>query len=130
MERPQGAFFVGRGGVLILTAVLVMAAGQATGAWAAASYETQPVLKASDLAPAAWFKGARFKVEDLVPTEGFLGRFIIRLDVGTFEAHGLDMLQIRIAELAALEQLEAASKTVPLAELGWQQAEKILRRAA
>ena len=100
-----------RRGVLILTAGLVMAAGQATGAWAAAGFEKQPVLKANVLAPAELLKGARFRVEDKVPTEGFLGQFTIRSDVGTFEAHGLDMLKIRIAELGALEQLEAASKT-------------------
>jgi hypothetical protein len=98
-------------GVMILTAVLVMGAGQATGVWAAAGYEKQPVLTASELAPAELLKGARFRVEDKVPTEGFLGQFTIRSDVGTFEAHGLDMLKVRIAELAALEQLETASKT-------------------
>jgi hypothetical protein len=53
----------------------------------------------------------RFQVEDQVPTEGFLAQFTIRSDAGTFAAHGLDMLQVRIAELAALEQLEKASKT-------------------
>jgi len=38
----------------------------------------------------------------------------------------------RVLEGTAASQhaTEAASKTVPLAELGWQQAEKILRRAA
>jgi hypothetical protein len=97
--------------VLILTAVLVMAAGQVTGVWAAAGYEKQPVLQASDLAPAELLNGARYRVEDKVPTEGFLGQFTIRSDVGTFEAHGLEMLKIRIAEMAAIEQLEAASKT-------------------
>src|SRR5688500_7533789 len=96
---------------LTLTAVLVMAAGQVTGVWAAAGYEKQPVLQASELAPAELLKGARFSVEDKVPTEGFLGQFTIRSDVGTFEARGLDMLKVRIAELAALDQLETASKT-------------------
>lgn len=109
--RTSGGFLRWRRRVLILTAGLAMAAGQATGAWAAAGYEKQPVFKANVLAPAEWLKGARFQVEDKVPTDGFLGQFTIRSDVGTLEAHGLDMLKIRIAELAALEQLQAASKT-------------------
>jgi hypothetical protein len=80
--------------------------------WAATGYERQPVLKASDLAPAEWLKGSRFQVDEQVPTDGFLARLTIRSDVGTFEAYGLDMLKIRIAELATLESLAAASKTV------------------
>jgi hypothetical protein len=100
-----------RSGALILTAVLAVAAPQAVGGSGTPGYERQPVLHASDLAPPEWLKGARFQVEDQVPTEGFLAQFTIGSDVGIFEAHGLDMLQVRIAELAALEQLEAASKT-------------------
>jgi hypothetical protein len=106
-------------GALILTGVLAVAASQAMGGSGAPGDERQPVLNASDLAPPEWLKGARFQVEDQVPTEGFLAQFTIRSDVGTFEAQGLDMLQLRIAELAALEQLEAASKTETfLAALG------------
>jgi hypothetical protein len=100
-----------RRGTLILTAVLAVATPQAMGGSGAPGYERQPVLHASDLAPPEWLKGARFQVEDQVPTEGFLAQFTIGSDVDTFAAHGLDMLQLRIAELAALEQLEAASKT-------------------
>lgn len=87
---------------MILAVVLVASAGGAQAIGAATDYEQQPVLKASQLAPAEWLKGARFQVDEMVPTNGFLARFTLRSDVGTFEAHGRGMLQIRVAELAAL----------------------------
>jgi hypothetical protein len=104
-----------RGG-LILTLALAASAdgGQAVGG--ATAYERQPVLKASQLVPAELLKGARFQVDETVPTDGFLARFTIRSDFGTFEAHGRDMLQIRVAEVAAIEKLEAASKTETFAK--------------
>jgi hypothetical protein len=97
---------------LILTAMFVVAAGgeKAVGG-TKENYEKQPVLQASQLAPAELLKGARFQVDETVPTDGFVAKFTIRSDFGTFEAHGREMLRIRVAELAALEQLEAMSKS-------------------
>jgi hypothetical protein len=65
-----------RGG-LILTLALAASAdgGQAVGG--ATAYERQPVLKASQLVPAELLKGARFQVDETVPTDGFLARFTI-----------------------------------------------------
>jgi hypothetical protein len=102
--------------VLILAVVLAAVARGVQAARAATGYEKQPVLKASQLVPAALLKGARFQVDETVPTDGFLARFTIRSDFGTFEAHSRDMLQIRVAEMAALEQLESVSKTETFAK--------------
>jgi hypothetical protein len=101
---------------LILAVALATLAGVVRAVGAATSYEKQPVLKASQLAPAELLKGARFQVEEKVPTDGFLAQFTLRSDFGTFEVHGREMLQIRVAEVAALEQLEAASKTETFAK--------------
>jgi hypothetical protein len=98
-----------RRAILAVALVALAGAGQAVGA--ATSYEQQPVLKASQLVPAELLKGARFQVDETVPTDGMLARFTLRSDFGTFEAHGREMLRIRVAEVAALEQLEAVSKT-------------------
>jgi hypothetical protein len=59
---------------------------------AGVGYEMQPVLPASQLVPAELLKGARFQVDEKVPTDGFVARFTLRSDVGTFEAPGRDML--------------------------------------
>jgi hypothetical protein len=96
---------------MLLPVVWAMLAGGMAVAGAAPGYEKQPVLQASQLAPAELLQGPRFQVDDRVPTDGFLGRFTIRSDFGTFEAHGREMLRVRVGELAALEQLEAISKT-------------------
>src|SRR5262245_14365096 len=90
---------------MILTLVLVQTAA------AQPAFETPPVLKASDLAPPAMLKGPHFTVDDDVPTTDLLTRFIIRSDYGVFEAHGRDMLAIRVVEVGALDQLAKTSKT-------------------
>ncbi len=96
---------------LMVIVVLLLSAGRATAAAGQAPFETPPVLKASDLAPKELLKGPRFQVDEKVPTSDLVARFSLRSDFGTFETHGREMLRVRVAELAALEQLEATSKT-------------------
>lgn len=79
--------------------------------WAQEGFEALPVLKATDLAPAVLLKGPRFRVDEKTPVKGLLGVFTIRSDFGTFEAHGVEMLRIRVVEVAALDALENTSKT-------------------
>jgi hypothetical protein len=52
-----------------------------------------------------------FTVDNQVPIVGMLGHFTIRADVGTFEAHGREMLRIRVGELHAIAQIERMSKS-------------------
>jgi hypothetical protein len=101
---------------VILTMALAASAGGIQTIWAATGYEPQPVLKASQLAPAELLQGKRFQVDETVPTDGMLARFTLRSDFGTFEAHAREMLQIRVAEVSALEQLDAVSETETFAK--------------
>jgi hypothetical protein len=95
-----------------LAAVLVLTTGGVSPAAGAQSgFETEPVLKASDLVAAELRKGPNFTVDDRVPVKGFLARFTIRSGHGVFEAHGIHMLQVRIKEIIALNQLDEMSKT-------------------
>jgi hypothetical protein len=80
-------------------------------AQAAAGVEAPPVLKAAELAPAQLLKGPGFTVDEQVPVKGLQASFTIRADVGTFEAHGVEMLRIRVAEVGALQHLEQNSKS-------------------
>jgi hypothetical protein len=75
---------------------------------AAPSYETPPMQHAPDLAPAQLLEGPGFRVEDAVPTDGVLARFTIRADVGSFEAHGVETLAVRVAEIGAIRALDRA----------------------
>lgn len=97
-----------------LAILTVLAAGTIAGAQS--GFETEPVLKAQDLVAAELLKGPRFTVDDRVPVKGFLARFTIRSDFGTFEAHGIHMLQIRVKEVVAIGQIDDMSKTKEFAE--------------
>ena len=83
----------------------------ATPAVAQPAYQTPPVLRARELLPPDMLAGTHFQVDDLVPTDGFLGHFTLRSGFGTFVVPGRELLRIRIAELPAIEHLETQSKT-------------------
>jgi hypothetical protein len=74
-------------------------------------YEAPPTLKASSLLPAHMLSGPLFRVDDKVPTDGLMGHFTLRSELGTFVVPGRELLRIRIAELPAIQQLEATSKS-------------------
>jgi hypothetical protein len=94
-----------------LVVMLGLIAGSAKPGKAASGFETPPVLKASDLAPAALLKGPRFHVDPEVPTDGLLAKFTIRSDFGDFEAEGPGMLGIRVGEIQALDVMSKTEKS-------------------
>jgi hypothetical protein len=76
-----------------------------------ADFETPPTLAARDLVPAERLQGAGYRIDDAVPTDGFLATFTVRSDYGVFTARGPRMLEIRLREVAGLRQLDAISKS-------------------
>jgi hypothetical protein len=100
---------------LAIASVLV-AGGVATTSWAQSGYEAEPVLKASDLVSPELLRGPNFTVDERVPVVGFLARFTLRSDFGTFDVHGIHMLHVRVPEIYALAQLDKMSKTSEFAE--------------
>lgn len=79
---------------------------------AVAAFEKPPVLKASQLLSAnIKQQGARYKIDEQVPTDGFLMAFTIRSDFGTFVAKSPEMLEQRLVEIGALGQLEKVSQS-------------------
>ena len=75
------------------------------------AFQAPPVLTARDLLPPDMLSGAHFQVDDLVPTDGLLGHYTLRSGYGTFVVPGRELLRIRIAELAAIQQLEATNQS-------------------
>jgi hypothetical protein len=73
--------------------------------------EAPALVPATDLAPATLIAGNGFRVDSPVTTDGLMALFRIRSDVGTFDAPGLELLSIRVAELPAIAQLKQTSKT-------------------
>lgn len=82
---------------------------------ASPAFEKPPTLHAQDLAPAKWLEGPGFRVEDAVTTDGYLARFLIRADIGAFEAHGVETLALRVAEIEAMRALGTAIASEPFA---------------
>ncbi|HYS93665.1 MAG TPA: hypothetical protein VEL48_09555, partial [Candidatus Acidoferrales bacterium] len=101
----------------VLAALAVTLSGGADArAQAPAGYEAEPVLNAKDLAVPELLSGPHFTVDPKVPVKGFLARFTIRSPYGTFEAHGVHMLAIRVNEVEAIGKLDDLSKTKEFAE--------------
>lgn len=91
----------------LLTSIAFVAAGVSH----AQDYEAPVNLKAVDFAPAALMKSANHSVDDVVSFDGGMPRFTIRSPYGTWEARGAGMLEIRVTELQAFQQLDKISKT-------------------
>jgi hypothetical protein len=103
--------------IAALTATAVILIGSAAAqAQAPSGYEAEPVLNAKDLAAADLLKGPHFTVDPKVPVRGFIERFTIRSNYGTFQANGQRMLPIRVNEVEALAKLDDLSKTKEFAE--------------
>jgi len=100
--------------VLLPAAVLALAA--AGGPLAAADFEPPPVLKASEVLPAAALKGEHHEVIEEVHNDGYMNRFRIASDFGRFEAYGEPMLAIRVQEIGALAELAEVSKAKVFAD--------------
>src|SRR5262245_17617911 len=94
---------------LVLTGACALPAARV--ALAQPALQTPPVLSARELLPPDMLAGPHFEVDDRVPTDGLLGHFTLRSGYGTFVAPGRELLRIRIAELSAIQQLEATSQS-------------------
>ena len=91
--------------------VLQVTAGAFPTAEAQPAYEAEPVLKAAELVPAALLRGPRHRVDEAVPTKGFLAHFTMHSDFGQLQIAGRDLLAVRVAEIGALEVLERQSES-------------------
>lgn len=92
----------------LVPAIVFVAVG---GAANAQDYENPVDLKSAEFVPHTLLQGALYSVDERVTLEGGLPRFTIRSKYGTWQARGREMLEIRISELPAFEQLDSISKT-------------------
>jgi len=75
------------------------------------AFESAPTLAGAELAPAALLQGPLHKVAEPVHLEGFLGRFVIESQFGTFSVRGVSMLAVRVNELRAIQALQEVQRT-------------------
>ena len=89
-------------------------------ACAQSAYEPLRQFKAEEFAPAVLLKGPLHSVDEAVSVDGGLPRFTLRSQYGIWEALGLEMLDIRVAELPAFEQLDKVSQSDEFAKAAGQ----------
>ena len=93
---------------LLRTVVLALALPAGTAP--AADYEAPPVLRAKEILPPKLRSGAGFHVADQVPTDGLTTRFSLESDVGSFQARGRRLLELREREVSAIRELRETSR--------------------
>ena len=82
----------------------------ASGAWGAEVFETPADEPPSASLSAAQVSGPDFHVEAPVHSDGLMRRYVIDSRFGSFPAYGLDALNIRLREIAALTTLANTSE--------------------
>src|SRR5262245_325153 len=120
-------------GSTVLAAIALSGAclgGTVRGAEAQPAFEAPPVFRASELLPPEMLAGPNFRVDDRVPTDGLLGHYTLRSSLGILVAPGRELLRIRIAELPAIQHLEATSQTDVFLKAAANAAAKPLEAAA
>jgi hypothetical protein len=95
---------------------MVLAVSSGAVAQTRSGFEAPPVLSAKDLVAPELLKGPNFTVDDRVPVKDFLAHFTIRSTYGTFEAHGIHMLHVRVREIYGLAKLDEMGKGEEFAE--------------
>lgn len=90
---------------LLLTACLSPCAATAS------QYEAEPVLAATAFAQPALLSGPGFQVDPHVEIRGYMAHFTLDTAVGPIQAESVEILAERVAELPALEALDAVTQS-------------------
>lgn len=81
----------------------------------AQAHELEPVLDATSFAPPALLSGPGFRVDPHVEIRGYMARFTLDTPVGVIHADSVEILSDRVAELPALEALDAVTHSAAFA---------------
>jgi hypothetical protein len=90
---------------------LAMALALASPTRAQTAFETPPTLDAASLAPPDLLRGPHFSVAPKATIDGYLARFKITSEFGPLEAHGTELLRIRVSEIPAIGSLAEVSQS-------------------
>jgi hypothetical protein len=100
-----------RTGIVVFTLCAVSLPLSVNAAVGDMTYEKPPVIRANSVLSQDMLVGTLFRVDEGVPTDGYMAHFTLRSELGTFETPGQDLLKIRIAELPAIQHLNSMSTT-------------------
>jgi hypothetical protein len=96
---------------LSICALLIVAASVT-----AAEYETVRDRSAKAIMPASSLRGASYRVNDVVPTDGYTDRWSVNSDFGAFDVSGDAALRKLLIEIPAIVELQKTSKTKEFAK--------------
>src|SRR5215470_10461126 len=103
-------------GCMALALLIPLSALDAT-VRAEADFEKPPILHVKELVAAPLLHGKGFQVEDKVPTDGAMGVYTITADKATFgedagayQVRSRELLELRLAEIPAIMELNDTSK--------------------
>ncbi len=91
--------------------VIAVAIALASPTFGHAAFETPPTLDAADVAPPELLSGPRYKLAPKATVEGYLAKFEVESDLGTFPALGTELLRIRVSEIPAIASLSEISQS-------------------
>lgn len=74
-------------------------------------FEKPPVLQARDVLPEALLKGPFHEVDPRVTSDGYFNEFKLKSKFGNFNVEGQQLLELRIGELNALNELDKLSSS-------------------
>ena len=95
----------------ISTVLLASVVGGMPLALAQSKFEKPPVLQAKDVLPEALIKGPFHEVDSRVTSDGYFNEFKLKSKFGNFNVEGQQLLELRIGELNALNELDRLSST-------------------
>jgi hypothetical protein len=95
----------------IVAMMMAIAAAIPATAQTPAMHEAAPRLAAALLAPAVLLSGPLHSVGEPVAIENYMGRFEMQTPFGRFNLASVEMLAIRVSELAAIEALEQVNRS-------------------
>src|SRR3989304_4649518 len=82
----------------------------------AAEYEAPQNRSAKDILPVGMLKGQQYQVRDLVVADGYMHRWTVDSDFGTFEGGGDGALRKLLGEIRAIAELQKLSKSKEFAK--------------
>jgi len=106
-EKGQAAWGLLPGLIPLVLFIFIIATGVAL---AAANYEVPSAKRASEVLPPNLRSGPHFRVQDRVAADGYMLRFTVNSDYGTFTVTGEYGLRKLIKEIQAIAALKKTSK--------------------
>ena len=94
---------------LVVTVMLCGCAGKPEAPAGRLEGETAPVFNVYQILPKEVVKGSNYRISRKVTVEEYQYVFEVASDFGKFDAHGRDMLDLRLRELKAIEEAEKLS---------------------